>query len=432
MRSPADPRGQRGHIHCIQMFISYEDAVHVPAPIPSWRRRKTYGTMRSTTFKLIAVGAIIAGGACPTICAQRTWKITIPMRSKPTPVQRLNRKGVEAVEKNDYKKAERLFYKAYLYDPSDPFTLNNLGYISELQGQLGAADKFYKLSSEQGSNADIDMSNVSDLKGKPMKLEFENLRETPMQVNRMNIDAMRLLSQGRGFEATALLKHALALEPQNAFTQNNLGVADEAIGDYSDAMKYYQEASNSNSHATIAVTGNRAWGGKPVSQMAAANAKRLQQSMNAITPSAAEAALYNRRGVFAINENNWEAARKDFLHAYSLDPSSAFSLNNRGYVAEMDGDLESAQFFYQKAQQAGGANERIGLATDQAAQGQALTRVAADSSGKVDGALAGYTRRQRTETGPVGLTPRNGAQLANPASRQPQAPGTQNAPGRQH
>jgi hypothetical protein len=47
----------------------------------------------------------------------------LPRRSQLTPVQRLNREGVEAVKKHDYEKAERLFYKAYLYDPADPFTL---------------------------------------------------------------------------------------------------------------------------------------------------------------------------------------------------------------------------------------------------------------------------------------------------------------------
>ena len=388
--------------------------------------------MRSTTLQVVAIGAIIAGGAFQSACAQKTLKITIPMRSKLTPVQRLNRKGVEAVEKNDYAKAEHYFYKAYLYDPADPFTLNNLGYISELQGQLEAADKFYKLSSEQGSNADIDMSNVSDLKGKPMKLAFEDLREKPMQVNRMNVDAMRLLSQGRAFEATELLKHALALEPQNAFTLNNLGAANETVGDYTDAIKYYREAANSGSNAVVAEAQDHSWNGKPLRKMAAANADRLQKWMSNINASAAQAELYNRRGVFAMNENNWEVARQDFLRAYSLDPSSAFSLNNRGYVAEMEGDLESAQYFYQKAQQAGGAEQRVGLATSQAALGQPLGHLAADSNFKVNGALANYSNQRRTQTGPVELTPRNGAQLAPPASGAPQPPATQNNPGETH
>ena len=54
-------------------------------------------------------------------------RIPIPTRSKPTPVQQLNREGVKAVEKRQYDKAKKLFYRAYLLDPDDPFTLNNLG-----------------------------------------------------------------------------------------------------------------------------------------------------------------------------------------------------------------------------------------------------------------------------------------------------------------
>jgi len=42
---------------------------------------------------------------------------------------------VDAVRKRNYEKAESLFYKAYLLVPDDPFTLNNLGYISELKGR---------------------------------------------------------------------------------------------------------------------------------------------------------------------------------------------------------------------------------------------------------------------------------------------------------
>ena len=51
------------------------------------------------------------------------------------------------------------------------------------------------------------------------------------------------------------------------------------------------------------------------------------------------------RGVSATNQNDWSTAKQDFLQAYSLDSDSAFSLNNLGYVAEKDGDLETAQFY---------------------------------------------------------------------------------------
>ncbi|HEX2599825.1 MAG TPA: hypothetical protein VHL05_13680, partial [Terriglobales bacterium] len=79
----------------------------------------------------------LTGLAIAVLCASSTatdLKIPLPKRSKGTPVQQLNREGVKEVEKHNISKAKKLFYKAYLLDPDDPFTLNNLGYISELEG----------------------------------------------------------------------------------------------------------------------------------------------------------------------------------------------------------------------------------------------------------------------------------------------------------
>ncbi|MGH9350915.1 MAG: hypothetical protein ACRD2G_01930, partial [Terriglobia bacterium] len=71
------------------------------------------------------IGAGI-GAVVVLLAFQASWagdlKITLPRRSELTPVQRLNREGVEAVRKHRYEKAEAIFYKAYIYDPSDPFT----------------------------------------------------------------------------------------------------------------------------------------------------------------------------------------------------------------------------------------------------------------------------------------------------------------------
>jgi Flp pilus assembly protein TadD len=180
--------------------------------------------------------------------------ITIPRHSNLTFVQRLNREGVLAVRRHDYAAAANLFYKAYLFDPSDPFTLNNLGYISELEGQLDRANKFYKLAAEQGCNANIDLSNVKRLQGEPMQAAFIGLQDLPMRVNRLNLDAVNLLSEGRNFEAAGLLQQALTLDPRDPFTLNNLGAADEAIGDLGGAMKYYTVAAYSRSSDSVAVT----------------------------------------------------------------------------------------------------------------------------------------------------------------------------------
>jgi len=368
--------------------------------------------MGKDSSKLTTLIAVIASLGCNVACAQsasHTLKITIPKRSQLTYVQRLNRDGVAAVRKHNLGKAADLFYKAYLYDPADPFTLNNLGYISELQGQLEEADKYYKLAAKQGCTANIDLSSVKDLEGKPMNSAFAELKETAMRVNRMNIDAMRLLTENRGSEAEELLKQARSLEPRNPYTLNYLGVAEESLGDYASALNNYAAAANFNSAETIDLTDNQAWRGKSVTDMAEENAKRLQSRMKGTESATSSADALNLRGVIAENQRDWTTARENFLKAYSIDPTSAFSLNNRAYVAERDGDLESAQFFYEKAQKAVDAGTRVGRATSSTAVGKPLFQVATDSDKKVDSAVQVYSRERHQQQAPIELTPRDNA-----------------------
>ncbi len=354
----------------------------------------------------VTVVAIVLVGTAHAGWSEDTLRITIPGRSEFTVVQRLNREGVDAVKKQQIEKAARLFYKAYLFDPADPFTLNNLGYISELQGNLDRARRFYSLAAEQGCKADIDRSNAKQLEGKPMQYAFENLQDIPMRVNRMNVDAMTLLSEHQGFEAVSLLRKALALDAMNPFTLNNLGVADESIGDYSGALASYTSAAAIHSAKRVAITQDRTWRGRSVSVMAAASARRLVDRMKKMDITERNAAMLTLRGVSATNRNEWLVARQDFLDAYSLDPFSAFSLNNRGFVAEMDGDLETAQDFYEKARQASGSDDRIGLATQLLSEGKKLSSIAATNNLEVNRELEIYSQKRHQETGPIELTPR--------------------------
>jgi Flp pilus assembly protein TadD len=336
-------------------------------------------------------------------------RIRIPRHSELTPVQRLNREGVDAIKKHEYEKATTLFYKAYLYDPGDPFTLNNLGYIAELNGELEKAHKFYSLATMQSSNANIAQSSSKRLEGRPMQYAFQVLRDGPMMVNRMNVEAMTLLSQGRGFEAIALLHKAETFDAQNPFTVNNLGVAYESIGEYESALTAYNAAAALNSSEEATVTLDRESTGLAVSTIAAESAKRLSERMRKMGSARANAAMLTARGVFAANENNLDVAEQDFIHAYKLDPSSAFALNNRGYVAEMDGDLETAQFFYERARKAGDSGARVGLATLRVAEGKKLLAVASESDREVDVELERYSLQRHQQTGPIELTPRGGA-----------------------
>jgi Flp pilus assembly protein TadD len=372
------------------------------------------------------LSALIACLGLPQSWA-RDLKITIPKRSEMTPVQRLNREGVDAVQKHQYEKAEALFLKAYLYDPADPFTLNNLGYISELQGKLDRALRFYQLASQQGSEASIDRSNAKQLEGKPLEDALNGVKDGPMRVNHINVQAIGLLSENRNSEAGQLLQKALTMDARNPFTLNNLGVAEESAGNYDDALKYFGEAAELRSSEPVVVTLDRSWRGKPISEMAAESARKLKAQLKNADSAEAQAALLNVRGVSATNRNDWQSARRDFLKAYSLDPNSAFSLNNLGYVSERDGDLETAQFFYMKAQQAGDANARVGLATTSAAEGEHLDVVAADSGQKVGGELDRYKQARHAEPGNVELERRDGTPVDNttpapPAALSPNGP----------
>jgi len=355
-------------------------------------------------------------------------KITIPKRSKLTPVQRLNREGVEAVRKHAYSKAEQLFYKAYLFDPEDPFTLNNLGYISEIQGQIDRAQHFYELAGEHASGAVVDQASTKSAQGLPMKNALA-VSEEPLHMNHANVEAVRLLSQGRAPEADLLLQQAAKSDSRNVFTLNNLGVAKEMEGEDQEALKYYDAAASMRSDAATVVTVNRQSRGRPVSQVAEENARALRSRMQRARDIPEQVAELNLRGVSAVNRNDMRSADEDFRKAYALDPNSAFTLNNIAYVAELEGDRETAQFFYDRAEKATDANMRVGVATRRSAEGMRLATVAADSDNRVDARVTQERDRLRRENEPVVLRRRDNSIVDDTAQPTPPAqPGPASQP----
>jgi Flp pilus assembly protein TadD len=353
-------------------------------------------------------------------------RINIPRRSRLTPVQRLNRDGVEAVRKHQYQKAKELFYEAYLYDPGDPFTLNNIGYIAELEGDAERAHKFYSMATGQATDALIDRASSAKLEGKSLQTAINSIRDVPMQINRANVNAVRLLSEGRIREADDLLQRTLTLDPNNPFTLNNVGVAKEAQGEYNEALRYYKAAADTHVEEPVVVTMAANWRGKPVSEMAEASAARLRSRMKTMENERVQVALLNLRGVSALNRNDVDEAWKNFSKAYKLDPYNAFSLNNQGYIAEIYGDLESAQEFYRAARAGEGAMDRVGLATRPAAEGTKLSDVAEDSEGHVDNAIEAAQNARRRSHAPIQLKRRDGKPInettpppQNPAQRLP-------------
>lgn len=346
----------------------------------------------------------------------RELRITIPRFSSLTPVQRLNREGVDAIRSHQLEKAQALFYKAYLFDPGDPFTLNNLGYSAELSGDADRAQQFYTLADKQDCTAVISLSSLNQIKGKPMTYALQDLSNASMRLNRRNVEAIELLIHGRSFEAAELLRHTLALDPNNPFTLNNLAVAEEADGDLEGAARDYQAAVDTRSSSSIVVSPTKSWRGKPVVTLASDSLRRVHQRLLAEGADHARATMLTVRGVMAANADDWEMAESDFKQAYFLDPLNAFSLNNLGYIAERDGDPETAQFYYASALRAGNAKARIGLATSEAAQGQHLSKVDDTTRQAVGAQIDAYSRMRREQGGAPAMVIRGAADQTPPAS----------------
>jgi Flp pilus assembly protein TadD len=351
--------------------------------------------------------------------------LKLPKRTKPTPVQQLNQQGVKALAKHDMSRAKRAFYKAYLLDPDDPFTLNNLGYVAELDGEIDKAQKFYDFAAASNSNAVVEFSSNPELKGKEVSQVAGNAISAPMQVNRLNVAAMGLMMKDRAPEAEIALRKALGLDPKNPFTLNNLGYALEKEGELEQAAHYYSLAAASGSNEKIVVALNRNWRGRNIVEVAQINAQAATRELSIQGSTEAKVARLNLRGVSALNRNQRAQARQYFEEAYRLDPRNAFSLNNMGYISETEGDRETADYYYERAREANRSGARVALATRKELQGLRLASVADRNQQSVQEAQEKQLAALHAEGGPpLPLRTRDQAVVREPATPPKPEPNT--------
>ncbi|PYP89261.1 MAG: hypothetical protein DMG65_13925 [Candidatus Angelobacter sp. Gp1-AA117] len=369
--------------------------------------------MRRILFPILALCLLSFSG----LQAQEL-RIPLPKKSKFTPVQQLNRDGVDALKKQNIEKAKRLFYKAYLIDTNDPFTLNNLGYVSELEGDMDRAQRYYDQAQANTSDAVIDKSTSDEAKGQAVAKIAGHTEEGPLKVNEMNSEAITLLAKDRAPEADLILQKALKLDPRNPFTLNNIGFAKEKEGELEDAVRYYNQSAMSGSREAVVVTLNKDWRGRPISEVAARNADKTRKELERSEDNGAKVARLNLRGVSAMNRNDRKAARDYFQQAFKLDPENAFALNNMGYLAEMEGDRETAQAFYDRAHSAERAANKVAVSTKPELEGRQLGQVAQQSSDLVDARLqADAEVRRRTGGKPALRTRDNRIVVDKPAPK---------------
>jgi Flp pilus assembly protein TadD len=362
-----------------------------------------------------------------TACLAGDLRIPLPKSSKPTPVQKFNQEGVQAVQRHDYTKAKKLFYKAYLIDPNDPFTLNNLGYVSELEGDLDRAQRFYALSAEHPSEAVVAKASDHAAVGKQVDQIAGTAADQQMAINRLNVTAIGLIEKDRVAEAEQTLQKALALDSKNPFTLNNLGYVKEKEGELELALRFYQRSAAVDSRESIIVAMNKSWRGKGISSVAAENAKKTENAIEHGENVGAKVARLNLRGVSAINRNERRLGLEYLRQAYALDPNNAFTLNNMGYIAELQGDRETASFFYEKALEARESNTPVAIATRKEVEGQKLGIVANISDQAVDAAERTQQEIRRRQGTPPSLMRRDNTPVSDTAPPTDQ-PATPNSP----
>lgn len=370
--------------------------------------------------RILAASATVI--LCGTLALGEGLRITIPKHSEATPVQKLNREGVKQIQKHHLAKAERLFYRAYLIDPDDPFTLNNLGYISELKGEIDRAQKYYQLAAqENNSQTEIALASTRHLEGHKLSDVTESYGSLELRVNRGNILAMSLLEKGRSPEAEDVLRETLKLDPRNPFTLNNLGFTMESEGDLKAALKYYNEASITHSSEPIVVALDPHWRGKSISDIAFKNEQAVRARLDSERSSEDQAARLEVQGVSALNHNDPDKAYRDFREAYKLDPSNAFSLNNMGYVSEAFGDEETANEFYSSAQRADQSGTPVNLASHHEMVGEAVGQVAGTNSQGSEADLQAQAEMKRRSHAPIVLRRRDNTPVTQPENN----PGSQ-------
>lgn len=372
---------------------------------------------------------LIAATALASSAFGKDFRINFPKHTEATPVQKLNRQGVKEIQKHHLEKAEKLFYRAYLIDPDDPFTLNNLGYISELQGKVERAERYYELAAkENNSETVIAEASARQFEGKKLSDITASYGNLDLRVNRGNIQAMSLLQQGRNQEAEDVLRETLKLDPRNPFTLNNLGFAMEGQGNLEAALRYYNDASITHSTEPVVVALDPHWRGKPISDIAFQNEQAVRTRLASEQSAQDRAARLNVEGVAAINHNEADKALNYFREAYQLDPQSAFSLNNMGYVSEAVGDQETANEFYDLAQRGDLAAAPVASASHHEMVGEAVGSVAGSNAQAAEANLQAAAEIKRRSHAPIVLRRRNNTPVTvphpqtQPQTSQPQVP----------
>src|SRR5205823_13530409 len=132
--------------------------------------------------------------------------------------------------------------KALKLDPRNPYTLNNMGFAREKEGELEDALKYYNQAAMTGSHDALVVTLNKDWRGKPIsevaarnaektRKEMEKSEDNEARVARLNLRGVSAMNRNDRRKAREYFQQAFKLDSENAFAPNNMGYMAEMDGD---------------------------------------------------------------------------------------------------------------------------------------------------------------------------------------------------------
>src|SRR5260370_14658580 len=138
--------------------------------------------------------------------------------------------------------AEDVLREILKLEPRNPFTLNNLGFAMEGQGDLESALRYYNDASLTHSSEPIVVALDPHRRGRPISdVAFNNMQAGRSRLTseqsgqdhaaRLNVQGVSALNHKQSEKALSYFRQALKLDPQKAFSLDNLGFLVDAHGE---------------------------------------------------------------------------------------------------------------------------------------------------------------------------------------------------------
>jgi tetratricopeptide (TPR) repeat protein len=209
---------------------------------------------------------------------------------------RVNRGNIQAMvllRQGRNQEAEDVLRETLKLDVHNPFTLNNLGFAMEGQGNLEEALRYYNDASMTHSQEPVVVALDEHWRGKPISdIAFRNeeavrARLASEQSNqdraaRLNVEGVSALNHNEPDKALDYFRQAYKFDPQSSFSLNNMGYVSEVFGDQETANQFYNAAQRGNGAGTaVSAASHHEMVGEAAGEVAGANAQGSEANLQA-------------------------------------------------------------------------------------------------------------------------------------------------------